>query len=40
MTIGGIVGTVLDIENDRVTIITGLQDGDEAAAPGSRPGSC
>ncbi len=34
MTIGGIVGTILDMENDRVTIITGLQDGDEGGSPG------
>jgi len=34
LTIGGIVGTVLDIDNDRVTLITGVQDGDEGGAPG------
>src|SRR5580704_17363225 len=34
MTIGGIVGTVLDMDNDRVTLITGLQDGDEGDSPG------
>ncbi len=33
-TIGGIVGTVLDIDNERVTIITGVEDGDEGGAPG------
>lgn|GEM_PF-481265 len=34
VTIGGIVGTVLDIDNERATIITGVQDGDEGGAPG------
>ncbi|HVX22437.1 MAG TPA: preprotein translocase subunit YajC [Acidimicrobiales bacterium] len=34
LTIGGIVGTVLDIDSERVTIITGVQDGDEGGAPG------
>ena len=34
VTIGGIVGTVLDIDNERATIITGVEDGDEGGAPG------
>ena len=40
MTIGGIVGTILDMENDRVTIIRVSRTATKAAAPGSRPGSC
>lgn len=34
LTVGGIVGTVLDIEGDRVTIITGVEEGTPGGGPG------
>ncbi|HEX3946254.1 MAG TPA: preprotein translocase subunit YajC, partial [Acidimicrobiales bacterium] len=34
LTIGGIVGTVLDIDSDRVTIITAVEDDGPGGGPG------